>query len=428
MAAGVAIGSARAAGSVRGVPVGWASMARRAAAMSRGRPDVHIPRSRSDASSVNALHASASAVSRPRRLAPDHPALTRRPEDEQPPCSDVAEHVRDRIGSWQAGQRRPPPLAPDTAVHPARDRRCERLRGIERLGPVPPGKVTCRTGQTSARPRRRRRTPPGRSNGPTGRPGLLRQEPAALPNPPTTRWPAGPPARRARCPPGCLRQPTSPPAPSMARTGCPTCTVTPTPASHRSTRSDTSRGTRPASTVPAASTRSTRAPRAAAVAAASHPTQPPPTTTSRTPGPTPAQKAPASERVCSTCTPGLSQPDGRMGLAPVATTTERAATCAAVRARDHQPAAPAGRHHEALGTHPQPDLVRMGPHVHPHRRAQVDLGLRVLGQRWPVVRGIRLRTDQDDPPGDAGGAEQRTGARPRQPRAHDHHIRHEPAA
>ncbi len=142
MAAGVAIGSARAAGSVRGVPVGWASMARRAAAMSRGRPDVHIPRSRSDGSSVNALHASAHGVSPLPRLPPHHPALTRRPEDDEPAGSDVAEHVRDRIGRWQAGQRRAPPLAPEAVVNPAGDRRCERLRGVEGLGPVPPGEVS----------------------------------------------------------------------------------------------------------------------------------------------------------------------------------------------------------------------------------------------------------------------------------------------
>ena len=103
---------------------------------------------------------------------------------------------------------------------------------------------------------------------------------------------------------------------------------------------------------------------------------------------------------------------------------------APVRASDGQPAALslAALCPEPLGAHPEPHLIGVGPCVHAHGGTQVDLGVGLLGQGRAVVGRFRLRPEQDDPPANSCRPEQLARASARQPGAHDHHIRHEPAA
>ena len=150
IAAGVAPGSARAAGSVRGVPVGWASMARRATARSRGRPDVHSPSSRSDASRVKALQASGSSAAgvasrQTTRPSPGAPRTSSRREAMSLNTYGIGS-AAGRLGGGSAHQADPRP-AP---AHCATARR-DRLRSVQRLSPVPPGKVRAVPGGPTVR-------------------------------------------------------------------------------------------------------------------------------------------------------------------------------------------------------------------------------------------------------------------------------------
>ena len=428
MAAGAASGSARARGSVRGVPVGCACIARRATVRSRGRPEVHIPSRRPSGSSVKALQASSSGVGDAGRLAPDHLAHGRCAQHEQPPGADITEHVRDRVGRRQPGCIAPP-ARPEPGVQPLHDRRGERLRGVEGLRPVPPGQVRAPPG----RPALRRvadgehpgdaRTPPRVDEhratlGPRSTPEPATQSVSGLtpratstrsagvpdtarapPGPARSRAPgsrgaAAPPppsatARPARTPPG---EPDPPAASPRPRTGPPAPRA---PPPSPLPRSRSSRHLRPPAGSPGAPRTRTAPPRTACAGRAP------------LPGPTPS---------------------GRTGRAPVATTTARASTrlpsAHSTASRPPEPGWPTS----PLGPHAQAHLVGMGPDVHPHRGAQVHLGVRVLGQGRSVVRGFGLRPEQDDPPRHAGRPQQRARARPRQPGPDDHHIRHEPAA
>ena len=164
-----------------------------------------------------------------------------------------------------------------------------------------------------------------------------------------------------------------------------------------------------------ASTTVTSVPAAAATPATSAPIHPAPTTTSRRPGPTAARRAAASAAVCRVS--AASQPAGRTGPAPVASTAA-SAVCTARGGADRDPVRVVAQPGRRLG---EPHVG--AGQVHVQLVAQpggLRTGQQLLGQRGPVVGLDALGAQQRHPTGEARGAQRLHRAGAGQPGAHHH--------